>query len=215
MKTASNNKVSVHILYNPERNIHQTNINKLKDRLLKSKYVSVDVVAGESGHIGRSRMNGFMRAREKYCCYVDDDDIVVDFDYFERVVRWMDSNPSTSIYAGRELVVNSDKDIRESEPFASDFLSPTELHKIHHLQVYRTEDIRKYQNYLLRCRSAPEIALNARMVLDGYTVKVENNINYVWNKAVGETHVKSGENIFNEHKSLNNEFLSRFGFSLF
>lgn len=204
------NKVSVHILFNPEYNVHGDNITKILRELSKSNKVSPTVLPGVPGHVGESRIKGFMSAREKYCCYIDDDDKVLDPTYFHRAVTYLDANPDVGMYAGREMIHFDKVKIEESLFFSGEFVFPSEIDIIHHMQVYRTDVVKRYLNFLKKYKYAPERCLHAKMMLDGVKIKAENNINYLWRKDEGNTHKQDPADTYTESNDIRNLWGEKF-----
>lgn len=207
------NKVSVHILYNPSFNVHGPNINLIKKLVSKSPYAIPKVVRGIDGHVGQSRALGWGSSDQKYSSYIDDDDTICDVGYFERAVKFLDRNPHVGAYAGRELIeVKSNfTPITESPMFKGEYVSFNELNNLHHLLVIRTDLVKSYIPFISKIRYMSEYALNARLILDRVPIKVENNINYLWRKGVGTTHVSSH---IHELNDLINEYFYTFGVRL-
>lgn len=207
------NKVSVHILYNPTNNIYQDNIKILKEIIEATPYGVAEIVEGVAGHIGKSRLLGWSSSKETYSSFADDDDIILDSDYFRRAVEFLDTHPEIDGYTGRERIEDIDS-ITESPRPSGIIIGPGDLSCLHHLVVLRTSVVRNYLKYMPKYKIAPEYALHAQLIYDGIRIMSEDDINYVWRKNIGISHPSKSPEDVPELYDISDRFHAKFGFHL-
>ena len=144
---------------------------------LQNQPITLHVLAGVKGHIGKGRFNGFQTGDHPYVSLVDPDDMVTP-NGFTDCLNLLNSDPKLDgAYTAEHQYYFSDEGQWTIKP-----ARPERGSAVHHLLVLRRSVVNQYLNDLLFDPQYPETRMLKHMKKDGINLGYTGTVGYVWRR---------------------------------
>jgi len=144
---------------------------------LKHQPITLHVLAGVKGHIGKGRFNGFSIGEQPYVSLVDPDDIVTQ-NGFSDCIKLLQERPELDgAYTAEDQVYQDDLGIWRVQK-----AKPERGSHVHHLMVLKRDVVNQYLTDLLFESQYPEIRMLQHMKKDGVNLGYTGTVGYVWRR---------------------------------
>ena len=144
---------------------------------LKNQPITLHVLAGVKGHIGKGRYNGFSVGEHPYVSLVDPDDWATP-NGFSDCLKLLTERPELDgAYTAEHQCYLEDDGTWKLVKATPERGSP-----VHHLLVLKRSVIEQYASALLFEPQYPETAMLKKMQTDGINLGYTRSVGYVWRR---------------------------------
>lgn len=178
--------IDVHVLLQPSSD---QSLWQLCQESLRNEPITLHLVDGVQGHIGRGRYVGFNQGSHPFVSYVDPDDLVIQGS-FSACLDVLKNNPTACGAYTDELIIDQDGNLLKAGIWSGQEWNPLlqlEPKYLHHLCVMRRSFVDRCSMEILRWPSMPEYILKCMLTRFGPWIHVDR-FGYKWRLRQGGAH---------------------------
>lgn len=144
---------------------------------LKEQPITLHVLSGTKGHIGKGRYHGFSFGQQPYVSFVDPDDLVTR-NGFKDCLELLNKQPMLDgAYTAEDQCYKDNKGVWRVKKAKPEQGSP-----VHHLLVLKRSLVEQYASDLLFEAQYPETRMLQHMKSDGVNLGYTQSVGYVWRR---------------------------------